>query len=124
MASRADLEPVAFLRVEDGDDLIVSFAITQAEAYDVASLTLLRTPKYEHFLADYDRGVDVSHERFPEHDDDRLRRIGLADGVVEIETAHTRYALDVSRVEREELRNARRVLKQMNFDGRFALELD
>ena len=28
MASRDDLEPVAFIRVEDGDDLIVSFAIT------------------------------------------------------------------------------------------------
>ena len=124
MASREDLEPVAFMRVEDGDDLIVSFAIAEKDPYDVASLILLRTPKYEHFLDDHDRGVNVSHERFPEHDEDRLRHIGLAGGVVEIETALTRYALDVSEVDPGELRNARRVLTRMNFDGRFRLDLD
>lgn len=34
-----------FITNEDGDDLIVSFAIPADESGDVKSLTLLRTPK-------------------------------------------------------------------------------
>jgi hypothetical protein len=66
--------------------------------------------------------VRVPHERYPEHDEDFLRRIRLADGPVEVETTSIRYRLDVAPVGPAELRRARRVLESMNFDGQFALE--
>ena len=41
-----------FMTVEEGEDLIVSFAIPLDEQGDVKSLILLRTPKYESVLAE------------------------------------------------------------------------
>ena len=43
-------EVVAFITIEEGDDLIVSFAIADEELGEIVSLTLLRTPKYEFIL--------------------------------------------------------------------------
>ncbi|MEA3090591.1 MAG: hypothetical protein QOJ04_1933, partial [Caballeronia sp.] len=46
------METVAFISTENGDDLIVSFAVIDpADPTEIESLTLLRTPKYEHLLA-------------------------------------------------------------------------
>jgi hypothetical protein len=92
------------------------------EPGEVLSLILQRTPKYEGLLPPEERGVRVSHERYREHDEDFLRRVRLAGGLVEVETTSTRYRLDVARVEPAKLRRARRVLERMNFDRRFALE--
>jgi hypothetical protein len=89
----------------------------------VKSLILLRTPKYEFILDDDERGVTVSHDDQPEVEDDLLRRISLTSGVVGIETKYNRYELDVSRVDRKELEKARTILRRMNFDDRFTLEL-
>jgi hypothetical protein len=47
---------VPFLTVEDGDDLIVSFALGE---HADTSLTLLRTLKYESLLPEEERGVSV-----------------------------------------------------------------
>lgn len=123
MTSRQPTESVEFLTVEEGGDLIVAFAITRQEPGDINSLILLRTPKYESLLPDDERGVSVSHESFPEVEDERLRRISLGREVVEIDSTRRRYTLDVSRVEAEELDLARQVLERMNFDNRFTLEV-
>ena len=56
-----------FITNEDGTDLIVSFAIPVDEYYDVKSLILLRTPKYEIFMDEADRGVKVSYEDFTDN---------------------------------------------------------
>lgn len=53
---------VNFITCETGDDLIVSFAIFGKEIYEVLSLTLLRTPKYEFLLEPKERGVSVCFE--------------------------------------------------------------
>jgi hypothetical protein len=74
-----ELDIVSFITVQQGDDLIVSFAIADEEPGEIVSLILLRTPKYEFILPADERGVSVSHESFPEDDDrDRLRRIRVA----------------------------------------------
>jgi len=57
---------VSFITKEDDDDLIVSFAIPAPDLFDVKSLTLLRTPKYEFILDDAERGVNVSYDDFPD----------------------------------------------------------
>lgn len=65
----------------------------------------------------------MSHEDQPEIEDNLLRRITVASGVVTIDTKSNRYELDVSRVDRKELEKARTILRGMNFDNRFTLEL-
>jgi hypothetical protein len=65
-----------FISTENGDDLIVSFAVIDpADPTEIESLTLLRTPKYEHLLADWERGVSVSFERYVEDDDELLEEL-------------------------------------------------
>jgi hypothetical protein len=117
-------EIVDFITLEEGDDLIVSFAISGKVPGDVVSLTLIRTPKFEFALPDEERGVIVSHESFPPGDDpERLQRIRVAPPVVSIATTHRRYELDVSKVDHRELDSAQRILERMNFDRRFVLRL-
>jgi hypothetical protein len=80
-------EVVDFITTEDGDDLIVSFAIATPVPGDVVSLTLLRTPKFEFALPDDERGVSVSHESFPQRDGlEHLQRIRVAPPVVSMAT--------------------------------------
>ncbi len=118
-------EVVEFITIEKGVDLVVSFAIAAKEPGEVVSLTLLRTPKFEFALPTEELGVSVSHESFPvEKGRERLQRIRVAPPVVSIATTHRRYVLDVSKVDRRELRSAQRVLERMNFDNRFVLRLD
>ena len=116
------MECVSFIRTEIGDDLILSFVI-EDEPGEVKSLILMRTPKYEFVFEDYERGVNVSHEDLPDRDDDLLSRIRLASDFVTIESTYNRYELDVSHVDRKELDEARAILRKMNFDNRFTIEL-
>jgi hypothetical protein len=125
MKTGAEPQAVAFITIQESDDLIVSFAIADEEPGEILSLILLRTLKYEFLLPAAERGVSVSHESFPEEEDgDRLQRIRIVSPVVTIETTHAQYALDVSKVDRRELQAARRLLKQMNFDQCFVLEFE
>lgn len=72
------METVAFISTENGDDLIVSFAVIEpADPTEIDSLTLQRTPKYEHLLEDRERGVRVSFERYLEDDDELLEEFHL-----------------------------------------------
>ena len=124
MKADEEFDVVSFVTLQDGDDLIVSFAIADEEPGEIISLILLRTPKYEALLPADERGVSVSHEAFPEDDDrDRLRRLRMTESVVTIETTRTQYDLDVSDVDRRELLETQRILKKMNFDQCFMLEL-
>ena len=115
-------EPVSFMSNELGDDLIVSFAVDQDVPGEVLSVILMRTPKFEHFLDPSERGVHVSHERYPDSEGEYLRRCSVREGVVEIESSRRRYCLDVSRVEPAEIELARHILECMNADKVFELE--
>ncbi len=55
-----DQEPVQFVTAEIGDDLIVSFFV--AKPHDPnhgRSIILMRDKKWEHLIAEWDRGVKV-----------------------------------------------------------------
>ena len=120
---RGNMESVSFLHVEDGDDLIVSFAICAGDPGDVKSLSLIRTPKYEIVFSAEERGVNVSHDDFPENEDDQLRRISISADEARIETRYQRFELDLTRVDSSELQQAYDVLRQMNFDNAFILQI-
>ena len=117
-------ERVSFLTVEEGDDLILAFALEGADPEDIISLILMRTPQFEGLVPEEERGVSVSHEALPEQEGERLRRIRLETPITEIVSNLHLYSLDVTRVDAEELAAAERVLKRMNFDSRFDLERD
>jgi hypothetical protein len=109
---------------EFGDDLIVSFAVDQDAPDDVLSVILKRTPKFEHLLDQTKRGVHVSHEGYPDSEDEYLRRIVFRGSLIEVQSTRRTYLLDVSRVDSSELKSARRILKRMNADHAFELDLD
>ncbi|MEK6322137.1 MAG: hypothetical protein AABN33_10680 [Acidobacteriota bacterium] len=117
------MDHAEFITIETGDDLIVSFALADDEPGEVRSLTLLRTPKYEFILDDAERGVTVSHEDFPEPEHDLLIAIQVGPNEVVITTQTRRYAVDVGRVPEDEMEVAKRNLRKMNFDRRFALRI-
>ena len=101
------MEEVAFIMVERGDDLIVSFAIG-ADPTDIKSLILLRTPKYESFLDADERGVTVSLEPFVDNDRDLLQAIGIGSEVMEMITQRRRYAFNICNVDGPQFQLAER----------------
>ena len=117
------MERVDFITAESGDDLIVSFAIGRTDPGEVRSLTLMRTPKYESILDDSERGVSVSDEDRKEDDADLLEEIEFRADEVRIVSRNTDYQLDCSRVDAEELEDAKKILRAMNFDGRFRIHI-
>ncbi len=120
-----DLELVQFVTAEIGDDLILSFFV--AKPHDPThgrSIILMRDKKFEHLIAEWDRGVRVSDEEFPENeeaDNNFLEGIRISNTVAEIETTHRRYKLDFRKVGEPEVRAAKKILKKMNYDKRFKL---
>ncbi len=120
--------PVSLIHAEDGDDLIVSFAIPTDQSWNVRSLTLIRDVKYESLLPSDERGVHVSDdEADPAHGGDylsMLQELRWEGHRVHLRcTAGRTWELDVSEVEPEEATEARRILRAMNRDKRFRLHL-
>ena len=117
------MKNVSFITTEKGDDLIVSFAISGSSFSDVKSLTLLRTPKYDFILDDSERGVRVSYDDFPDDDDDLLVAIEIKGQRVTIRTRHRDYDLSLRGVDPKEIEEAATILKKMNVDDRFFLQI-
>jgi hypothetical protein len=116
-------ELVSFITTDDGDDLIVAYAVDLEEPGEIASLILLRTPKYEGFLRPEERGVQVSHELHPDAEDELLLSIVVDGSQVNIETTVGGYRLDLSRVDRGEVEASTAVLRRMGRYGGFELDL-
>ena len=116
------MELVSFIRIEDeSPDLILSFAIWQPELEDIRSLILLRTPEYEFILDETERGVKVSDEAFMDEEDDMLKEFEFSDDFVRIITDHHQFELDLRKVDKEDIEQAKIFLKRMNFDNRFEI---
>jgi len=110
---------VPFLSVEDSDDLIVSFGLGE---YAATSLTLLRTPKYEPFLLEEERGVSVGTGDSDKEHRELLVSVKWSECLVQIESTIHRYTLDIQAVDKAEIQDAKRVLRKMNFDNSFEVE--
>lgn len=85
-------------------------------------IILMRTPQYEPFLDESERGVQVSMEA--EFDEDRLmlRTLSVFDKSVTIKTDHSVYDLDLRHVDQEDIRMMKELIAKMNFDHRFHVE--
>jgi len=118
------MDTVNFISTENGDDLIVGFAIASDEPGEIVSLTLLRTPKFEPLLFPEERGVNISRDDIPGSEDDRLQSLRWDGDTVRIATTEgRRYELDMRRVATDERRSAKLVLARMNTDHAFVLEI-
>ena len=118
------MELVSFISIEDDPpDLILSFAIWQPELEDIRSLILLRTPEYEFILDETERGVKVSDEAFMDEEDDMLKEFEFGDNLVRIITDHHQFDLDLRKVDKEDIEQAKAFLKRMNFDNRFEIRI-
>jgi hypothetical protein len=114
------MERVSFITTEDGDDLIVAFAIAVGHSGDIVSLTLLRTPKYERFLPPEERGVSITRENRPETDEDMLQQVEWrTDSALLTTRQGRRYHLDLHPVDAQETGEAERILRKMSADGAF-----
>ena len=118
------MELVSFISIEDEPpDLILSFAIWQPELEDIRSLILLRTPEYEFILDETERGVKVSDEAFMDEEDDMLKEFEFSDDFVRIITDHHQFDLDLRKIDKEDIEQAKIFLKKMNFDYRFEIRI-
>jgi hypothetical protein len=126
-AAPIDMETVALIETELGDDLIVSFAIEDpTDRIEIQCLTLVRTPRFEALVPPEERGVGVSFDRYLDDDDrrDLLEEVRFSENekTVHLETSFHWYDLDVSKVDEKELLEMRKVFRKMNRDGRFRCE--
>jgi hypothetical protein len=123
--AREQRELVAFITVQTGDDLVLSFALCKPDdPADIESLTILRTPKYEFFLDESERGASVSFERNREGDEIvLLREVFYAPDhkCIALRTGHRTYKLDVRKVDPRERSAMCGVLRKMNFDSSIRL---
>ena len=118
------VETVSFISIEDDPpDLIVSFAIWEPELDDIRSLILMRTPKYETFFDEAERGVRVSDEARLNDEGDMLEEIEFGEHLVRITTNQHQFELDLRKIDKEEIDQARSILSRMNFDNRFEMRI-
>jgi hypothetical protein len=118
------MELASFISIEDEPpDLILSLAIWQPELEDIRSLILLRTPEYEFILDETERGVKISDEALMDEEDDMLKEIEFGDDLVKIITDRHQFDLDLRKVDKEDIEQAKSFLKRMNFDNRFEIRI-
>jgi len=118
------MELVSFISIEDEPpDLILSFAIWQPELEDIRSLILLRTPEYEFILDETERGVKVSDEALMDEEDDMLKEIEFSNDFVTIITEQHQFDLDLRKIDKEDIEQAKTFLKKMNYDNRFEIRI-
>jgi hypothetical protein len=110
---------------QTGDDLVISFAVCKPDdPTDIESLTILRTPKYEAFLDEWERGASVSFDRDLEGDERvLLQEVVYAsdDKCITLRTGDHTYKLDVRKVDPSELSAMCGVFRKMNFDSSIRL---
>ena len=118
------MELVSFISIEDDPpDLILSFAIWQPELEDIRSLILMRTPKFEILLDETERGVIVSDEAWLDDVDDVLMEIEFHNDFVRIITNRHQFELDLRKLDKKEIKQAKKFLRRMNFDNRFKMQI-
>jgi hypothetical protein len=110
---------VEFITSEAEQDLIVSFAIAPSAH---RSLTLLRSPQYEHLLPEEERGTTVGPLDPKEVEPDFLVSVQWLGARAVIKSQRHEYKLDISAVAKSEIAEAKAVLRKMVQDGSVQLD--
>ena len=83
----------------------------------------MRTPEYEAFLYESERGVKVSDEAWLNEEDEMLKRVEFGDDFVRILTSNYQFEMDLRKVDKEEIEEAKTILERMNFDDCFEMQI-
>jgi hypothetical protein len=73
------------------------------------------------FLDEYERGVKVTDSAWLNDEDEMLKTIEFGDDFVRIITNHHQFELDLGKVDKKEIEQAKKIIKRMNFDNRFEI---
>ena len=115
------MEVAEFINIiEQPPDLVLSFAFRD-RILDVKSLILTRTPDFERFFPEHERGVQVWLEGEPERENNPIKSVFLKDNVLDIRATHTCYQVDLSKIGEKQRTGMLKFLKKMNFDRRFEI---
>lgn len=112
---------ISFIDCESGTDLIVAFAVADQDSpSQVQSLIAMRTPKFERFLDEWERGATVSFDLDPV-DDGRslLRKVSFDEAAetIELQCDKQTYELSIRQIDKAEIKNMRKIFRKMNFDS-------
>ena len=100
-----------FITLESEADLIIAFGLEPSGA---ETLQLIRSPQFEHILDPDQRGVRVSYTRDLSGEDHLLRSLDWIGNILRIVTTRGKYTVDISRVDTDEIAEAKRILKLMH----------
>lgn len=118
------MEIVSFITAETGTDLIVAFAVCKPDdPMEIETLTVIRTPKFESMLEEWERGARVGFERDQTDDDEMLCEVAYTEAQCQVvlRTTDRTFELDLRRVDPAEIASMCDVFRKMNFDGLFAI---
>ncbi|MCB1062398.1 MAG: hypothetical protein KDN20_05675 [Verrucomicrobiae bacterium] len=80
----------------------------------------MRTPKFERFLDEWERGATVSFDLDPV-DDGRslLRKVSFDEAAetIELQCDKQTYELSIRQIDKAEIKNMRKIFRKMNFDS-------
>ena len=119
------MKKVNFISLEESDkDLIISFAIDIGD-HGIYSLILLRTLFYEEYLPENERGVKVSLEgdSYDEEDLNVLSSISISGSEIKIKSSYREYVLDISKIEKSDIKEMLKLLYKQNHDNRFTIHV-
>ena len=114
-----------FISLEETDkDLIVSFAIDNNET-GISSLILHRTLFFEEMLPEEERGVHVTYgnDYYEQEDLNMLKSIKISDRNALIESTFREYKIDISKIEKEDIKEMLKLLNKQNYDKKFTLQI-
>ena len=110
---------IEFLSTDDGDpDLVIGMAV--AGSMGDENIILTRTPVFETFLEEHERGVIVSDDDVTEGS--LLTRASIKGKNMILTTSSKEYRIDLANVDDEEFDAMIAILGKMNFDKRFQLD--
>ena len=118
------MENVLFTTLEHSDDIIISLSCDEESTFGVDGFTIVRTPKYEPFLAPDERGACI------EWDDDDVRvmldQVFVDRGEVRIVTRGRiqEYRFDIRRITDEEYDDLVKHFHLINFDKSIRVEVE
>lgn len=116
------MDKVIFSRVEDGTDLILSLSFAEGTEFGVDGFIIQRTPSLEKFLDPHERGASIDWT-----DEDIIilvTRVELSKNIIKIDSQENQYEFDISGLSEKDINDIKAILKKMNFDDSFELELD
>ena len=115
------MDKVNFTTIEDGTDLVLSFSFDEETEFGIDGFIMERTPKLEYALQPHERGVSIDWT-----DDDIIilvTKVELSKNTIKIHSQEKYYGFDISKLDENDIDEIKNILKKMNFDNCFQLDI-